>query len=175
MNATYTGIGARDTSDSVLEKMKEIAVFFGSIGYVLRSGGADGADSAFEEGCDSVKGKKEIYLPWEGFNGSSSHLYGPTTRAMEIASEYHPAWSRCKQGVRKMHARNSHQVLGQLCLPEDKSDFIVCFHRNTGGTMQAVRVAGGYNVVVFNLFYDEHLVCLRKLANKIKKGLSNAK
>ena len=36
---------------------------------VLRSGAAQGADSAFERGCGSVGGDKRIDLPKAGFRG----------------------------------------------------------------------------------------------------------
>lgn len=60
MNA-YAGIGSRKTPKNVLDFMFEIGKELALLGYVLRSGGAEGADSAFEKGADSVKGMKEIY------------------------------------------------------------------------------------------------------------------
>ena len=51
MSKIYTGIGSRNTPKEVLELMKTIGKYLGCLGYELRSGGADGADSAFESGC----------------------------------------------------------------------------------------------------------------------------
>jgi len=45
--------------------MRRCATRLELLGYTLRSGGANGADTAFEEGCC----RKELYLPWPGFNG----------------------------------------------------------------------------------------------------------
>lgn len=39
------------------------------LGWVLRSGGAVGADQAFERGCYRAGWRKAIVLPWPGFDG----------------------------------------------------------------------------------------------------------
>jgi len=48
--------------------MTKIAQRMSEKGFVLRSGGAKGADEAFENGA----GEKEIYLPWRGFRDNPS-------------------------------------------------------------------------------------------------------
>jgi predicted Rossmann fold nucleotide-binding protein DprA/Smf involved in DNA uptake len=60
-NIFYAGIGARETPDDVLHLMYLLGRKLATDGYVLRSGHADGADLAFEKGCDSVNGRKEIF------------------------------------------------------------------------------------------------------------------
>jgi len=47
----YTGIGSRKTPYQVQQQMQRIAQFLAKKGYTLRSGSANGADSAFEEGA----------------------------------------------------------------------------------------------------------------------------
>ena len=141
----YTGIGSRETPKNILHWMYRIALRLSKIGYVLRSGGADGADSAFEIGAEL----KEIYLPWKGFNKNKSLLYTPSVEAHLMAEQYHPAWDKCSQGAKKLHARNCHQVLGQdLKIP---SKFVVCYHNDSGGTLQAVRIARDKLILVYNL------------------------
>ena len=71
----YAGIGSRSTPDNVLGIMEKLGIVLAKKGFILRSGGADGADKAFEKGCDLASGQKEIYLPWKGFNGNNSSLY----------------------------------------------------------------------------------------------------
>ena len=58
----YTGIGARNTPDKVLDLFMNIAKYLATKDFTLRSGAANGADSAFEKGCDISNGSKEIYL-----------------------------------------------------------------------------------------------------------------
>ena len=47
----YAGIGARATPAAVLADMETIAAWLARTGWILSSGGADGADSAFAAGA----------------------------------------------------------------------------------------------------------------------------
>lgn len=160
-NQIYTGIGSRETPQEVLELMKLIAKWSAKDGWTLRSGGANGADSAFEEGCGL--GLKEIYLPWKGFNGNASPWYDPDEDALNLAARYHPAWEKCSREARLFHARNCYQVLG---LGLDKpSNCVVCYtHKGEGkgGTGQAIRIAKAYNIKVFDLGKEDTFNKYRK-------------
>ena len=86
----YAGIGARTAPAEVLELMEGLAERLAGKGWVLRSGRAKGADSAFERGCDRASGRKEIYLHWPGYGGlgwaqAEVRLDGPPAQAFEIA------------------------------------------------------------------------------------------
>lgn len=152
MNIYYAGIGSRETPEDVLKIFRDIGELMDTkYDFILRSGHADGADMAFEQGCDRVYGGKEIYLPWVGFNGSNSSLVVKNIEAFDIAQKYHPYWHNLKEGARKLQARNSHQVLG-LDL-ETPSSFILCWTKNgkgSGGTGQAIRIAKAYSIPVFD-------------------------
>lgn len=147
----YAGIGSRDCPREVLEIMSKIGTYLAKKGFVLRSGGADGCDKAFENGCDLVNGRKEIYIPWSGFNGNNSNLVVSDIKAFEIAEIYHPYWNNLKQGAKKLMARNSHQLLGKdLSTP---SEFIVCYTKGgkfIGGTAQVLRIAKDKYIPIFN-------------------------
>lgn len=58
----YCGIGSRKAPKHVLDLMTKIGESFAKKGLLLRSGGAIGADTAFERGCDAVKGKKRYII-----------------------------------------------------------------------------------------------------------------
>lgn len=151
MSRYYTGIGSRKTPENVLRFMTAFARMAQDLGYVLRSGGASGADSAFEQGVESEI-MKEIYLPWPKFNGHLSQYNTVKSDALEMAAKYHPAWDRCSSPVRKIHARNCYQVLG-LELKEP-SEFIMCWTpegKITGGTGQALRIALDFEIPIINL------------------------
>lgn len=105
--------------------MKQIARHLALNGVTLRSGAAEGADQAFEIGCDSVNGPKEIFLPWKGFSDSTSSLVVYDQRAFDYVDQFHPGAHNLSQGARKLQARNSHQVLGWNL--ETPADFIVCY------------------------------------------------
>ena len=167
MKRAYAGIGSRKTPGNILIEMEKIGVFFAKAGYIVRSGAADGADSAFERGCDKVGGDKQIFLPWKGFNGSKSCYISSMPSAFDIAAECHPAWHRCDATARKMHARNSHQVLGPFL--DSPVEFVVCWHTGSGGTTQACRIADTFRIKVYNLSTAEDRDKLHELFIAVKE------
>lgn len=146
----YTGIGSRQTPPEVLSLMTWIATGLATIGYTLRSGGADGADTAFESGAG---GAAEIYLPWLWFNGRSKGIVLPVTPEGEtLAKHIHPSWGGLSLGARKLHVRNCYQVLGaDLKTP---SAFVLCWTpegSGRGGTGQAIRLAMERHIPVYDM------------------------
>lgn len=150
-HSTYTGVGSRKTPPEILSLMRQIAGRLASLGFILRSGGAAGADSAFESGA---AGKCEIYLASDA-----------TEAAARIASSFHPAWHRCSEFARNLHARNAFQVLGRNL--KSPSKFVVCWTRDgaidhgersieTGGTGTAISIASENGIPVFNLARSDH-------------------
>jgi hypothetical protein len=131
--------------------MTRIATKLRDAGFILRSGGAQGADSAFAAGAGKYA---EIWRP--------EHC---TPLAEEIAARYHPVWNRLTPYVKKLHGRNVFQVLGgNLATP---SEFLVCWTPDgcvrhgarsikTGGTGTAISIASAYGVIVNNLAVPEH-------------------
>jgi len=158
--AFFTGIGSRSTPPKILDCMYQFSAMLVSVGWTLRSGGASGADTAFEIGSDRVvpPQKKEIYLPWKGFNKSDSPFTDPTTDALELASNIHPAWRACTRAARLLHARNCHQILGyDLKTP---SSLVICWTREgkvVGGTATALRLARTYKIPIINLALIDNL------------------
>lgn len=145
----YTGVGSRETPKTVQAAMTRIATRLQSEGYVLRSGAAEGADSAFEQGAGD---SKIIYLPWRRFRDHPSPYHSVSEKAMEIASRYHPAWQLCNRYARLCHGRNVYQVLGLEL--DRKSAFVICWTRGgkaTGGTATAIRIAEAHAIPVYNL------------------------
>lgn len=134
--------------------MRKMAAYLAEEEWILRSGGADGADKAFEAGCDSINPmRKEIYLPWQGFNGSKSKLYHLSEAAINSVEEFHPAAGSLRPAVEMLMARNYPQVMG-LGEPPRPVKFVLCFTEGgfrQGGTSQALRIAAKYAIPVFNL------------------------
>lgn len=146
---SYAGIGSRETPEPVLAEMTRLALYLhDGPQLTLRSGGARGADLAFESGAPF---RKEIWLPWRGYNGSDSRLI-TTGLAMALTAKYHPAWHNCSMGAKRMMARNANIVLGAKL--DDPVDFIVCWTKHgqvIGGTGQALRIAAAFGIPVLNL------------------------
>jgi hypothetical protein len=148
----YSGIGAKDTPAAVLAVIEKIGIHMARHGYILRSGGAMGASTVFEQSCDKAKGKKEIYLPWQGFNKNRSMLFAIPDRALGIAKEFNPVWTTIDDASRKVQARYAMVLLGKdLAHP---SAFVICYTKEgklKGGTGQALQVAQKHGIPIFNL------------------------
>jgi hypothetical protein len=167
----YTMIGSRETPEDVLGLMGHIAGKLAGLHWTGRSGGANGADSALEEGCSrKLCSSMEIYLPWDGFNGRSSDNRGYIntprmsnyTQAQTIAEATHPAWERCSRGAKALHTRNVYQLLGKdLATP---SKFVICWAKPTGvgdnckgGTGTAVKLGIANGVEIINLYHQHNV------------------
>lgn len=175
----YAGIGARSTPLGVLKLMNTLGAHLGSQGFKLRSGAAQGADIAFEQGSDSVSGKKEIWLPWKGFDGRNQG-YFPSAAHMEKASKYHPVWNQLRDGAKKLHSRNVGQVFGMdlktpvkfvICWTPDGCEHHNSRTRQTGGTGMAISMASLSGIQVFNLANEDALCRLQKLLHYLNEDL----
>lgn len=158
----YAGIGSRQTPTEVLNEMVKLASALAPT-HTLRTGAADGADSAFEQGALAAGGSTEVFLPWAGFNGHPSKLSKVAPEALEMAKAIHPAWDRLSEAARKLHARNCNQVLGAslnepvrmvICWTPDGCESKEQRRSTTGGTASAIVLAQAWGVPVFNLFND---------------------
>ncbi|MNQ24266.1 hypothetical protein D3C85_374570 [compost metagenome] len=142
--------------------MEQLAAKLSLRGYTLRSGAADGADTAFEDGCDSVHGEKEIYIAWNGFSGRLMGMNGVVhlreckeRLSYTMAEQVHPAWDRLSRGAQGLHARNCYQVLGRGL--DSPSKFLVCWAPTDkqgvpkGGTRTAWVLAIQNNIPCVNL------------------------
>jgi len=156
----YTGIGSRKAPSQILELCEGISSDLATKGYTLRSGAAEGCDTAFEAGCNKVSGESEIYLPWKRFNKHPSKLFSYGKTIEKIAEEVYGArWSQISNGAKRMMTRNVCQIIGQEYI---HSDFVICWTpdgcevahkrgRQTGGTGQAIELAYYLNIPVFNI------------------------
>lgn len=181
LGADYTGVGSRETPEPMLEQMRALGATLAKAAFTLRSGGADGADMAFEQGARSAAGARmQIYLPWQAFNGNSSPLYTVDRRALDIARGLHPTWHRLTPSARKLHGRNCYQVLG-LSL-DTPSRFLVCWTSDgcestrtrsvkTGGTGTAIELAERHGVPVFNLGKAGRSIALREWLQQLSVEL----
>lgn len=171
----YTGVGSRLIDEETAATITHIAKQLSSYGFLLRSGGADGSDTAFYNGAD----ESEIYIPWNGYSGIKMQ-YPLNKEAFEFAEMFHPNWSSLSDAVKKLMARNCYQVLGPNL--DDPSHFLLCWTPDgvnagedttnaTGGTGQAIRVACAFGVPVCNLNHPESKFQLWQLLNDM--GIDN--
>jgi hypothetical protein len=150
---SYAGIGSRETPDDVLYVIERLAVRSAFAGELLRSGGAKGADMAFERGCDSVHGPKEIFRAADC-----------TPEAIALSEPHHPAWGLCSPYAKKLHGRNAMIILGKRL--NDPVSLVICWTEGgkpKGGTAQGIRIAEHYGIPVFNLGIRDNLAFAKSL------------
>ncbi len=159
---SYSGIGSRKSPIDVGFRMVGISMHLANLGYNLRSGGADGSDTEFARGCSSVNGKKEIYLPWKGFNDDPSDLYLENLdplkvyEARMIAKTHTPHWNNLSESVKNLKSRNIFQLFGPTL--DDPVEFVVCWTPNgkdVGGTGINLRIALEHNIPIYNLYHPD--------------------
>lgn len=148
----YAGIGSRDTPEDVLKLMTTVARGLDRKGYRLRSGGAIGADTAFESGTkckDVFLGNADIPVWTEVFTDF-----------------FHPNPKALTEFPRRLMCRNAMQILGEE--GDTPVEFVVCWTKDgkaSGGTGQAIRIAEYFGISVFNLKNEGALEQLKELIN----------
>lgn len=188
----WTGVGSRETPPEIQQVMVDLGYTLADMGWVLRSGHAEGADSAFERGVqqwfmdnveihniDDVEPPMEIYLPYNGFCGAKAegiHYILPNEFnnydvAKRIASRIHPAWNNCSDFAKNAHSRNVYQVLGMEL--KEPSKMLVCWAKPSnkfgnvqGGTGTAVALANECDIPVYNLYNEFTLNKILKFLEK---------
>lgn len=184
-NKIYCGIGSRNAPPDILETCTRLAERLDKLGYVLRSGGADGCDRAFEDGArHSMHGAKtcEIFVPWKGFNGRGYGHSGDICtidtdpRLYELAELYHPKFNTLREPVKKLMARNGQQIFGEHL--DDPVDFVICYTGDgceshvtrtpvTGGTGQAISIASDNNIKVYNIKNKQSIISLQLMLDAL--------
>jgi hypothetical protein len=169
---TYAGIGSRHTPPEVLALMGAIAAARAREGWVLRTGMSPGADQAFHGGARRAGGRVELYLPWPGFQREawsgkdaeeSAVLDRPAAAAYDLAARFHPRWASLDVTQRALLARDCHEVLGaDLDTPAEQ---VICWTADRSldgvgllddGTGQALRIAHGRGIPIYNLARPDH-------------------
>ena len=154
----YAGVGAQKTPVEVQGVMRDLAERLSDDGWLLRSGGAVGADQAFACGA---RGRARIYFADErGAQASQDPgeriVHIPDTH-YRIMRAFHPAPERLSPFAERLQARNTSQVFGgDLMAP---ADIVICWTeggRGRGGTGQAIRLAGCVGIPVMDLGRPEY-------------------
>lgn len=150
----FAGIGSRKTPEPILKEMTRLSGILESRGYILRSGGAIGADTAFSDGTNNAQ---IWYADESHVNGKNTYhdyrvLDNWDISAYSSVQFYHPKFKKLSESAIKLHARNYRQIIGWN---EPNSLFVVCWTEDgeeKGGTAQALRIAKDYGIPIFNYF-----------------------
>jgi ribA/ribD-fused uncharacterized protein len=180
---SYAGIGSRKLTQKETLIQFKLGFILALIGYKVHSGAADGSDTAFELGAKAafdlmckINNQKsleyskvmKVFLPWKDFNGRQpgpGYIIRESEEAMMITSKYHPAWDKLNSRVKSLMSRNAMQALDEslanpvkfsVCTTNDGAYTPDLCTPKTGGTAQAIRILGAYNVPIFNLKHPPH-------------------
>ncbi len=152
----FAGVGSRETPDPVLELMRKVGGLLSDAGWILRTGEAVGADSAFREGVEATGKTGEIFTikPRPDIAGSVFDLRPVHLRML---NSVHPKPEALSPVGRKLMARNGSQVFGTEF--REPSDLVICWTvggKGGGGTGQAIRLARSVGIPVLDLGRPEH-------------------
>ena len=149
----YAGVGSRKIDENTEDFMAKFANVIENTSIVLRSGGAEGSDKAFEKGVEK-KANKNIFYADDAdlMSYFAAYLFHPSPYILS-KNEY----------AKKLMARNTFQILGDLSSDViEPSLFVVCWTKDgvethkqrtkeTGGTGQAISIADVFGIPVINV------------------------
>lgn len=152
---------------SVCETMVHAAREMDKLGWIVRSGHAQGADQAWELGHHLAR--REIYLPWNGFNdgyGPGVFVSPPSPALAAVAALVHPRWDYLKDGAKKLMMRNVSIILGHNL--NDPVKFVAYWspdRKVQGGTGNAIKLAQSYNIPTFNIGFEDEQEAMTEFIN----------
>jgi hypothetical protein len=161
MKKYITIIGSRNITELELDVLRQLADKFHAMGYILRSGGANGSDSAINH-LENV----QIIIPWNGYNGfwhDGCRIFTldklpDQALAAEIVRKIHPNPTSLSPGAFKLHARNAYQIAGVNGLNQNELSEAVFYCADTaadglprGGTRTAVLLAMKNGIKTYNI------------------------
>jgi len=169
----YTGIGSRELSDEQKTFIYWLACEMHDLGYTLRSGDADGADTAFQSGAGKLF---ETWIPWTSFAKGPSRELQTQKEFLEaeeylLESDIIPWFKAMGPASQAFHGRNYRQVFGRnkilpevcfYCAPDDLNGVPV------GGTRTAVLVSRNEGIPTINVFTEEGQEDARRFVHDLK-------
>jgi hypothetical protein len=148
----YAGIGSRMTPYIITTEMIILGKYMAFKKYLLRTGGALGADAAFIRGCNLIDNKlKEIYYPNDVFCYNNEII----ENAKNIAKYYHKhdRWWTIPGHTKRCLIRNVFILLGIKL--DSPVDFVICWDapdtRSYGRTKHFIRMAESWKIPIINM------------------------
>lgn len=172
-----TGIGTRNLDERMDKTIRGIMKAFSSINdkdfsFILRSGGARGADAAFESSFSGriISYRADSSHPAKGID---TIAYSEDPVAEELVMRLHPnpgAVSRLHDYSRKLLYRDAWQIIGSPGKDRILSDFVIAAWP-MGTTMKtALLVAENQGVPVFNVTDPADMERLRDIFREFRSG-----
>ena len=153
---SYVGTGNRDAPESVLKQMHELANQLSQFGYILRSGGLDGPDLAFEAGSKDT----ELHLPWKDFNQRKAYSYFNSQENKVLAKMFQPTFDGLKPAIQAFLCKNVRCIMGKdlkspvrfmVLWSNDGAEHSKDIVQATGQMTHLIKIASAMKIPVFNL------------------------
>lgn len=164
--------GNSDMPASYFETIKSIVSLLNTHGFTLRTLGETDSDNVVE----SVAGKKEVYIPWKGFNEKETKFYFSTEKSLAIAKLFMDPdkFDSMKPSGQKFRSRNVRAVLGDkinspamfiLGWSEDGAETAKERTNKSGTLGNLIMVAESMKIPVFNLKKEDSVTRLKNYFN----------
>lgn len=151
----YVATGNKDAPPDIQEQMRQAALELEKLGYTMRCGGMDGMEDFIEK----TVSRKEIHLPWKGFNDKDSKFTFTPNAAKELASKLQPGFEGLKPVIQTFLAKNVRMIMGKdlkspamfmIVWTEDGAETLQEKTVKTGNSGHAIAVACTVRIPVFN-------------------------
>lgn len=105
----YAVAANKNTPPEIIQQFVELAKWLEAKGFTVRvDGDKDGVSQAVEDATN----RKEVILPWKGFNNKESEFCWSNEASQHIAKKHSPVYDSIPDGVKKFLHRNARLIMG---------------------------------------------------------------
>jgi len=135
----YAVASNKGIPQSVIQDIVEVAKLLETKGFTVRVGGDnDGLDQAVENAVS----RKELILPWKGFNEKESPFTWSIEASHHIAKKFSPIYDTIPDGVKKFLHQNARLVMGDKM--RSPIAFLICWSEDGCETLREKTMRTGF-------------------------------
>lgn len=151
----YAATGNQNPPPEVLSRIESVVRRLNQMGFTARTGGFEGVEEAVEK----TSAKKEVHLPWKGFNDKESKFTWTKERATSVARMFQPGFDALKKPVQTFLAKNARLILGDsvaspalflIVWTEDGCNTIKRRNAQTGFAGHPIAIASALGIPIYN-------------------------
>lgn len=151
----YAATGNQNPPPEVLSRIESVVRRLNQLGFTARTGGFEGV----EETVEKAAAKKEVHLPWRGFNDKESKFTWTKERATSVARMFQPGFDALKKPVQTFLAKNARLILGDsmaspalflIVWTEDGCNTSKRRNAQTGFSGHPIAIASALGIPIYN-------------------------